>query len=111
MVKDRDEDAELPQVSQMRPRLDLETVVRAAAEHFSDDLSAWIEGRRCDGMGRAIAAAPARRLCAAPSREIAARPGYRNISTVPGACRRVRAAFNDRRFSKDLAQPRELLSH
>jgi len=111
MARGREEDAELPQVSQMRPRPDLDTVVRAAAEHFGEDPSAWIEGRRCDGMGRAVAAALARGLCAAPGREIAARLGYRNVSSVSVACRRVDAATKSRRFSRDLAQLRELLSH
>ena len=85
--------------------------VRAAAEHFGDDPSARIEGRRCDGMGRAVAAALARPLCPAPSREIAARLGHRNVSSVSGACRRVHRALKDRRFSKDLRHLRESLSH
>jgi len=40
-----------------------------------------------------------------------ARLGYRNVSSLPGACRRVRDAVKDRRFPRALAQLRELLSH
>lgn len=64
MVEDGDEDAELPQVSQMRPRPDLETVVRAAVEHFGDDLSARIGTRPHDSLGGAAAPARARRRLA-----------------------------------------------
>ena len=91
---------ELPQLWRLRTRPDLETVVSCAAKHFAEDASGWGEGRRCDGMGRAVAAYLARTLCAAPGHEIAARLGYRNVSSVSGACRRVRAATRDRRFAK-----------
>jgi len=108
MVKGRDEDVELPQLSQMRAPPDLETVIGAAAQHFGDDPSAYIEGRRCDGLGRAVAAYPVRRLCAASDCEIATRLGCRNVSSVSGACRRVHAAAaEDRHFSSALAQLRE----
>jgi len=63
------------------------------------------------GSGRAVAAYLAPSLCAAPGREIAARLGYRNVSSVSVACRRVDAATKDRRFSRALAQLRKLLSH
>ena len=104
MVKSRGEDAELPQLSQMRARPDLEVVVRTSAQRFGDDPSRWGEGRRCDGIGRAVAAYVARRLRAASSREIAARLGYRNVSSVAAACRRVQAATENRRFAKTLAE-------
>ena len=109
MVKSRGEDAELPQLSQMQARPDLAVVVRTSAEQFGDDPSSWAEGRRRDGLGRAVAAYLARRLRAAPSREIAARLGYRNVSSVAAACRRVQAAAGNRRFAKTLAELVEAL--
>ena len=111
MVKSRDEDVELPQLSQMQVRPDLEAVIRAGAEQFGEDPSAWVEGRRCDGLGRAVAAYLARRLRAAPSREIAARLGYRNVSSISAACRRVQAEAGKRGFAEVLTQLRESLSH
>jgi len=57
-----------------------------------------------------VAAYLARRLRAAPNREIAARLGYRNVSSVSAACRRVQAAAQKRRFAKVLTQLRESLS-
>jgi len=100
---------ELPQLSHLRRRPDLETVVSCAAKHFAEDASGWAEGRRCDGMGRAVAAYLARALCAAPGHEIATRLGYRpeTFRDVSRACRRVRAATRDRRFAKALDGLRE----
>jgi len=109
MVKDRGEDVELPQLWRLRTRPESETVVSRAADHFGEDASAWSEGRRCDGMGRAVAAYLARTQCAAPGHEIATRLGYRNVSSVSGACRRVRAATRDRRFANALDGLRESL--
>ena len=109
-MKGRGEDVELPQLSQMRVRPGLEQVVGAAAEHFGEDASTWGEGRRCDGLGRAVAAYLARRLCRVSGREIAAQLGYRNVSSVSAACGRVQAAAETRRFAKALTQLRESLS-
>ena len=45
----------------------------------------------------------------ARGREIADQLGYRNVSSVAGACRRGHAATKDRRFAKALDQLRESL--
>jgi len=94
----------------LSPRPLLETVVSRAAKHFAEDASGWGEARRCDGMGRAVAAYLARIPRAAPGHEIATRLGCRNVSSVSGACRRLRAATRDRRFARswtDIANRRD----
>lgn len=54
-------------------------------------------------MGRAVAAALARRLCAASSRRIAARLGYRNVSSVSGPA--VACVVRSRAASSPTAWP------
>lgn len=110
IVKGRDEDVDLPQLSQMRVRPGLEEVIGAAAAHFGEDPSTWGEGRRRDGLGRAVAAYLARRLCGVTGREIAVRLGYRNVSSVSAACGRVEAAAESRRLAKTLTHLRESLA-
>ena len=104
MVKSRDEDVELPQLSQVRVGPDLEAVIRTAAEQFGENPSSWVEGRRRDGLGRVVAPYLARRVRAAPSRAIAAQLGDRNVSSVAAACRRVRVTAGNRRFAKALSE-------
>jgi len=109
MVSDRAEDAELPALSRLRARPDMEGVLHGSAEHFGGDPARWVAGRRCDEMGRAVAAYLARDVCGARGPEIAARLGYRNVSSVAGACRRVQVAAAERRFAKKLAKVRRAL--
>ena len=99
-----------PPVSQMRARPGVDAVVHAAAKHFGVDPQGWGEGRRCNGMGRAVAAYLARGLYAASGREIAAHLGCRNASRISVACRRVKAAMKDRRLARDLDRLRQALS-
>ena len=66
--------------------------------------TAWSEGRRCDGLGRAVAAYLARRLCGVCGREIEARLGYPNVSSECAACGRAQVAPESRRFANVLTQ-------
>ena len=55
-----------------------------------------------DGMARAVAAYLARRLTRTSGREVAAVLGYRTVSRVSVACRRVGGATADRTFAAEL---------
>ena len=110
LVEGRDDDAEVPQLSALRARPSLDAVVTEAARLFGDDPAAWTVGRRCNGMGRPVAAYLARLLCRVTASEIAARLGYRHASSVSAACLRVDAAMKSRRFAGQVDRLRHALS-
>ncbi|MGB2823394.1 MAG: hypothetical protein WBF17_20595, partial [Phycisphaerae bacterium] len=57
-------------------------------------------GRRCDDLSRPVAAYIARQATALPGREIAEALGYRSLSSVSAACRRVESALKAGRLKE-----------
>ena len=103
MLRSRPRDSEMPALKRLTTRPSVERVVRAVAAEFGCDASRWRPGRRADGLPRAVAAHLGRDLAGAPSQAIAAALGYRSLSSVTVACRRVERASADRTFAARLA--------
>jgi hypothetical protein len=110
MLAGRDEDRGVPALSRLRSRPAVGEVVAAVARRFGSDLAQWAPGRRCDDMDRAVAAYLSRELAGAPSREIAAALGYRNVSSVSVACRRVGQALGRAAFARNINAIRRRLA-
>jgi REP element-mobilizing transposase RayT len=89
LLGERPHDRELPALSRLRRRPALEEVIAKAAGQFGSDSSHWKYGRRCDDPARAVAAYVARRTTGLRGAEIAEALGYRNVSSVSVACRRI----------------------
>jgi len=62
-----------------------------AAGHFGQESAASTPGRRCDDLGRAVAAYVARRYFGCSARRVAETLGYRSHGGVCGALVRVQA--------------------
>ncbi len=106
----RPADAELPVLTQLRPRPQLPAIVAAVAEHYGCDPSAWVAGSRCDHPARCVAAYLARHLAGETNRRIAQALGYRNPSSVTVACRRIRRAPARSRLAQDVRRLAHCLS-
>ena len=89
LLKGRPSDPELPVLLRLHKRPVLEDVILLATEQFGGDSSQWKYGRRCDGLARAVAAYVARQTTGMRVAQIAEALGYRNMSSVSAACRRV----------------------
>jgi hypothetical protein len=96
LVAGRPPNREVPVLSQLQKRPDVQEVIGAVAEHFGCDRSRWMAGRRSDDLARAVAAYIARRVTASPARDIAESLGYRNVSSVAVARKRVQRAMQNR---------------
>jgi len=81
--------AELSEPSHSDDRPTLATVIRTVAEHYGVERTRWTPGHRSDHPARSVAAYLARRLTEATDVEIAHSLGYRNVSSIVVACRRV----------------------
>ena len=71
----------------------MEQVVAAVVDQLGGNRDAWQPGRRCDDISRAMAAYVARRTTSLGGREIAQALGYRNVSSITLASRRVESAL------------------
>ena len=89
MLESRPPDKEVPTLAKIRGRPDLGRVKSAVARIFGVAPSHWSAGRRCDDLGRAVAAYVARRACGLKAVDVAAALGYCNSSSVSTACQRV----------------------
>ena len=104
LLEDRQEDAALPELRQLRPRPALARIVQEVAAHFGHDLPDWGRGRRVDDASRALAAYLARRRFGYPAREVALALGYRGHGGVSSAVARIESAGPAlRRTADDLA--------
>ena len=95
LLGDRQADAEVPQVGQLRARPLLERIVSVVAAHYGCDPEEWSSGRRSDALGRAAAAYLARRRFGYAQVAIAKALGYRGHGSVGTAVARVEAAGED----------------
>ncbi len=95
-------DRDVPALARMQEgrRPGLERIAAAAAREFGCDRDQWRPGRRCDDLGRAVAAYAARRLGNPPARAIAEALGYRDVSSVSVACRRLERAMEQPRLAR-----------
>jgi len=109
MLRTRPRDGELPALKRLTTRPTVECIVRAVEAEFGCDASRWRPGRRADELPRAVAAHLGRGLAGAPSQAIAAALGYRSLSSVTVACRRVERALADRRLAARLAALKDRL--
>ena len=92
LLRDRPEDAAIPQLKQLRPRPALERIVGDVADHFGHVPDDWRQGRRVDDASRAVAAYLARRRFGYSSRQVAAALGYRGHGGVSSAVARIESA-------------------
>jgi len=81
-----------PPRSARRDGYDLERILDTVAEYYGISRSTWIPGCRTGALPRAVAAHLARRLTGAPVAAIAEALGYRSLTSVSAACRRVAEA-------------------
>jgi len=88
-------DPELPALADLTRPAGLDAVIAAATKALGGDVTRWQPRRRCDDLSRPAAAFLARRATRASDAEIAQRLGYRSLSSVSVACRRVEAALAD----------------
>lgn len=102
LLGQRPDDAELPTLSQLRPRPGLATVIATIAEHYGFDPAMWAPGRRCDHPARNVAAYLARHVAGETNRRIADALGYRNASSVTAACRRIGRAPKRSRLAQEV---------
>ena len=92
LLGDRPADVAVPQLEPLRRRPSLDQIAETVADFFRHDRSTWQPGRRCDDVGRAVAAYLARRRFGYPARDVAAALGYRGHSGVHNAIVRVESA-------------------
>jgi len=92
LLEDRQEDAALPELRQLRPRPALGRIVEEVAEHFGHDARRWGHGRRVGDASRALAAYLARRRFGYPANEVALALGYRGHGGVASAVARIESA-------------------
>jgi len=110
-LRDHPGEPEVPLLKHARaPRLGMPQVLDAVARHFDCDPTRWQQGRRCDGLARAVAAYVARQQTALPSGAIAKSLGYRAASSVSMACRRVEASLGERELARAVRQISEELA-
>ena len=112
ILRGRDEDEQVPDLARLRRAATMGQVIAAVVSRLGGAPDTWQPGRRCDDISRAVAAHVARETAAASSREIAAALGYRHLSSISAACRRVEQALANGRLRddieailKDLAEP------
>ena len=91
LLKDRDDDAALPDLPHLRPRPALEEIVKTSVACFGGDPETWRPGRRIDDLSRAAAAYLARCHFRYSAREIASALGYRSHGGVHNAVKRIRS--------------------
>jgi hypothetical protein len=72
LLRERGEDAGLPERRQLRPRPAMARIVGEVSTHFGHDPDQWRQGRRVDDASRALAAYLARRRFGYSAREVAA---------------------------------------
>ena len=89
LLDDRPEEPELPQLKQVRRRVELSAIIAAVADSFGVDPARCSAGRRSDGAARAVAAYLARRSFGHPAGQTARALGYRDHSGVGRAVRRI----------------------
>ena len=89
MVHEKSDDPGLPAARALAMRPAMARIVAAVASHLGEDPRAWECGRRCDGLGRALAAHVARRCYGYGATAIARSLGYSGPSGVSQAVRRV----------------------
>ena len=92
MLCDREADAAVPELEQLRSKPSLEAIQQAVAEEFGVDGSDWAKGRRSDNASRAIVAYLARRCFGHRSKDVAAALGYSSAGGVAQAIKRIEAA-------------------
>jgi len=92
MLEARPDHPEVPGLTRLRGRPSLSCVIAEVARRSGSDPSRWAPRRRCDEPARALAAYLARRVAGIPSPQIAEALGYRSISSVSVACRRIEGA-------------------
>ncbi len=85
----RPPDESVPQLEHIRSRPPLEEIVRGVGEHFGQDTTLWLPGRRSDDASRAVAAYLARRSFGYPAKEVAKALGYRSASSITKAAARI----------------------
>jgi hypothetical protein len=83
------EDKAVPQLTRLRHRPSLATIVSMVAQDFGVDPSAWQPGTRHDDAGRAVAAWLARREFGYSVKDISKSLGYRSHGSVRSAVLRV----------------------
>ena len=105
LLRDRPDDAGLPQLVPLKPRPTLEDIVDGVATYFGHDRSQWRPGRRVDDASRAVAAYLARRRFRYRASEVAEALGYRGHGGVHTAVARVETGSPQLRKTADrLAQ-------
>lgn len=102
-LRDRATDGQVPVLRRLRQGATMDQVIAAVIDRFGGDREAWRPGRRCDDISRALAAYVARRATSLPGREIAQALGYRNVSSLARATRRVEAALRTGRLAEETA--------
>ncbi|HUU83854.1 MAG TPA: transposase [Phycisphaerae bacterium] len=107
MVAGQAEDPETPTLGRLRRGAGMAEVIAAVVGRLGGQPERWRAGRRCDDPSRAVAAYVARQASTLAGRDIAEALGYRNVSSVSVACRRVEAALSAGRLGKAL---REILA-
>jgi len=100
MLADRADDAEMPALRHLRRGAAMADVIAAVVAQLGGRPEHWRAGKRCDDLSRAVAAYVARQATALPGREIAEALGYRSLSSVSVACRRVEAALSAGRLNE-----------
>jgi len=104
ILRDRPNDAAVPQLTRLQPKPELMQIVREVADHFGHDPADWRAGKRVDDASRAIAAYLARKQFAYPAGQIAAALGYRSHSGVSNAVARIESAGHDtKRIAEEIA--------
>ena len=92
MLAGRSPDPSLPTLEALRRRPSLEHIASEVARAFRSDRSRWSVGRRCDDVGRGVAAYLARYRYGYRTNQIARVLGYRTHGGVVAAVRRVASA-------------------
>ena len=92
MLRDRPDDADVPQLGRLQQRPELQRIVEEVAAHFGRDPADWRSGRRVDDASRALAAWLARRRFGYPASQVAEALGYKSHSSVPNAIVRIESA-------------------
>ena len=100
MLADRTDDAEMPTLRRLRRGAAMADVIAAVVAQLGGQPEHWRAGKRCDDLSRPVAAYVARQATALPGREIAEALGYRSLSSVSAACRRVESALKAGRLKE-----------
>jgi len=89
LLSNRAEDIATPQLTRLRHRLPLTSIVCAVAEYFDTDADNWQPGSRHDDASRAVVAYLARREFGYSAKQIADTLGYGSHGSVRNAILRV----------------------